>query len=65
MRWDTPVPHTPQPVVGEPRRYRLMFEGDHTLRPAGRADWWRLRPPLGHHPAPDDVAHRRRIGDTT
>jgi len=50
-------------------RYRLMFEGDPTLRPPARPDWW-LGPagrgiPFGRHPASNDVAHRRRVGDTT
>jgi hypothetical protein len=56
----------PPPRLG---RYRLMFEGDPTLRPPVAPDWW-LGPlgqciPFGGHPTFDDVAHRRRIGDTT
>jgi hypothetical protein len=67
MRFESPNPrHSIQP---EPSRYRLRFEGDHTLRPANRADWWRDRLGggirLGRQPASHDVARRRRIGDTT
>jgi hypothetical protein len=65
MRFAPPTPRHPTTSS----RYRLRFEGDHTLRPANRADWWRDRPGggirLGRQPAPNDVARRRRIGDTT
>ena len=49
-------------------RCRLLFEGDPTLHPAARPDWW-LCPPcrailLGRHPHPNDVAHRRHVGQT-
>jgi len=61
MRFEAPAPRD--------NRYRLMFEGDHTLRPATPPDWWQGRRvrgvPLGRQPASNDVAHRRRIGDTT
>jgi hypothetical protein len=61
MRFEAPTPRH--------GRYRLMFEGDHTLRPATRADWWRDRPgrgiPLGRQPASNDVAHRRHVGEST
>jgi hypothetical protein len=61
MRFEAPTPRDSD--------YRLLFEGDHTLRPATRVDWWQGRPghgvPLGRQPASDDVAHRRHIGETT
>jgi hypothetical protein len=49
-------------------RCRLLFEGDPTLHPPARPDWW-LCPPcrailLGRTPHPHSVAHRRHIGDT-
>jgi hypothetical protein len=49
-------------------RCRLLFEGDPTLHPPARPDWW-LCPPcrailLGRTPQPNDVAHRRHVGDT-
>ena len=49
-------------------RCRLLFEGDPTLHPAARPDWW-LCPPcrailLGRNPQPNDVAHRRHVGQT-
>jgi hypothetical protein len=50
-------------------RYRLLFEGDPTLRPPARPDWWLGPPgrciPFGRHPTSNNVAHRRRVGDTT
>ena len=82
-RTDTPHPwaNGVQPVVAQRptadadpplhrvERYRLMFEGDPTLRPPARPDWWLGPPgrgiPFGRHPASSDVAHRRRVGDTT
>ena len=50
-------------------RCRLLFEGDPTLHPAARPDWW-LCPPcrpilLGRYAHPHDVARRRQVGDTT
>jgi hypothetical protein len=47
-------------------RCRLLFEGDPTLYPPARPDWW-LCPPcrailLGRTPHPHNVAHRRHIG---
>jgi hypothetical protein len=47
-------------------RCRLLFEGDPTLHPAARPDWW-LCPQcrailLGRNPHPNDVAHRRHVG---
>lgn len=49
-------------------RYRLLFEGDPTLQPAPRPDWWLSPPggaiPLGRTPHPHDVAHRRHVGET-
>jgi hypothetical protein len=49
-------------------RCRLLFEGDPTLHPPARPDWW-LCPPcrailLGRTPHPHDIAHRRHIGET-
>jgi hypothetical protein len=49
-------------------RCRLLFEGDPTLHPAARPDWW-LCPPcrailVGRNPHPNDVAHRRHVGRT-
>lgn len=82
-RTDTPHPRAigVQPVVAQRptadadpplrrvERYRLMFEGDPTVRPPGRPDWWLGPPgrgiPFGRHPASDDVARRRGVGDTT
>jgi hypothetical protein len=48
-------------------RCRLLFEGDPTLHPTAQPDWW-LCPPcrailLGRNPRPDNVAHRRRVGE--
>jgi hypothetical protein len=49
-------------------RCRLLFEGDPTLHPAARPDWW-LCPPcrailLRRTPHPNNVAHRRHVGET-
>jgi hypothetical protein len=48
-------------------RCRMFFEGDPTLYRPARPDWW-LCPPcrailLGGSPRPDNVAHRRRVGE--
>jgi hypothetical protein len=57
------------PPPARPERYRLLFEGDPTLRPPARPDWWLGPPgrgiPFGRHPASNDVARRRRVGDAT
>jgi hypothetical protein len=50
-------------------RCRLLFEGDSTLHPPARPDWW-LCPPcrailFGRNSRSHDVAHRRHVGDTT
>jgi hypothetical protein len=60
-------------AAGEPPpqqcgRCRLLFEGDPTLHPPARPDWW-LCPPcrailLGRTPHPHNIAHRRHIGQT-
>jgi hypothetical protein len=47
---------------------RLLFEGDPSLRPPARPDWW-LCPPsrsilLGRTPHTNNVARRRHVGDT-
>jgi hypothetical protein len=49
-------------------RCRLLFEGDPTLHPPARPDWW-LCPPcrailLGRNPHTNKVAHRRNVGQT-
>jgi hypothetical protein len=60
------------PADGEPPpqqcgRCRLLFAGDPTLHPTAQPGWW-LCPPcrvilLGRYPAPDNVAHRRQVGE--
>jgi hypothetical protein len=50
-------------------RCRSVFDGDPTLHPPARPDWW-LCPPcravlLGRHPQPDNVARRRHVGTTS
>jgi hypothetical protein len=67
------VAHRPAADADPPpsrlERYRLLFEGDPTLRPAARPDWWQGPPgrgiPFGRHPASNKIAHRRRVGDAT
>jgi hypothetical protein len=63
------APTGDQPPAQQCGRCRLLFEGDPTLHPAARPDWW-LCPPcrailLGRTPHPDGVAHRRHVGETT
>ena len=58
-----------QPQRQQCGRCRLLFEGDPTLHPAARPDWW-LCPPcravlLGRSARPHDVARRRQVGDMT
>jgi hypothetical protein len=58
-----------QPPPQQCGRCRQLFEGDPTLYPPAQPDWW-LCPPcrailLGRYPHSHDVAHRRKVGDTT
>ena len=58
-----------QPPPQRCGRCRLLFEGDPTLHPPARPDWW-LCPPcramlLGRYARPQDVARRRQAGDVT
>jgi hypothetical protein len=61
------APPAYEPPAQQCGRCRLLFEGDPTLHPAARPDWW-LCPPcrailLGRNPHPDGVAHRRLTGE--
>lgn len=56
-----------EPPPQQSGRCRVLFEGDPTLHPPAQPDWW-LCPPyrailLGRNPRPDNVAHRRRVGE--
>jgi len=56
-----------EPPAQQCGRCRLLFEGDPTLHPTARPDWW-LCPPcrailLGRNPRPNGVAHRRHVGE--
>ncbi len=62
----TPADNEPPPQ--QCGRCRLLFEGDPTLHPVARPDWW-LCPPcrailLGRTPPPYGVAHRRHVGES-
>jgi hypothetical protein len=60
---------TAQPPPQQSGRYRLRFEGDPTLRPAARPDWWSYPPGraflLGRTLRPHNIAHRRHVGETS
>ena len=61
------APAGDEPPAQQCGRCRLLFEGDPTLHPAARPDWW-LCPPcrailLGRS-HPNGVAHRRRACET-
>jgi hypothetical protein len=56
-----------QPPAQQCGRCRVLFDGDPTLHPPARPDWW-LCPPcrailFGRNPRPDNVAHRRQVDE--
>lgn len=56
-----------EPPAQQCGRCRLLFEGDPTLHPVARPDWWLCSPCrailLGRNPHHSGVPHRRHVGD--